>query len=230
MGGDAGNLTGAFELIQLAETLVPSASLGNQALSDLLYGQDQLPTSLTGPSNALTIILALENGTGTQTVDQYSDAQLGRLTELATLLDAALADQQAACASRCRCAREGLRRTAHFYNGHGRVGRPAAAPAQPAGARLDTDAVTVRFPEPTTSQGTTVSRQLRAASTAKARITSWTATGLPPGLSINGKTGKITGKPTRTGTFSVTVKATDTVGSSVHNSGQAKFTWIISKH
>jgi hypothetical protein len=234
LAADAGNLTGAFELIQLAaQTLVPSASLGNQALSDLLYGQDQLPTSLTGPNNALTIILALENGTGTQTVDQYSDAQLGRLTQLATLLDAALADQQAAGPSAGAAA-------------HAKAGGPPASTTATAeapaltygvlaqlvtGALLDTDTVTVRSPgKLTTSQGTTVFRQLTAASTAKARITSWTATGLPPGLSINGKTGKITGKPTRTGTFSVTVKATDTVGSSVHNSGQAKFTWIISKH
>ena len=37
------------------------------------------------------VLEALENGTGTQTVDQYSEAQLGRLAQLATLLAAALA-------------------------------------------------------------------------------------------------------------------------------------------
>ncbi|HEY3907282.1 MAG TPA: putative Ig domain-containing protein [Streptosporangiaceae bacterium] len=177
--------------------------------------------------------MALENGTGTQTVDQYSDAQQGRLAQLATLLDAALAAQQAAGPPAGAAA-------------HAKAGGPltsttatAEAPALTygvlaqlsTGALLDTDSVTVRSPgRLTTSQGTTVSRQLTATSSAKARITSWMATGLPPGLSINGKTGRITGKPTKTGTFAVTVKATDTVGSSVHNSGQAKFTWVISKH
>ena len=39
--------------------------------------------------------------------------------------------------------------------------------------------------------------------------TGWTATGLPAGLSINGSTGAITGTPTVTGNFQVTIRATD---------------------
>ena len=46
-------------------------------------------------------------------------------------------------------------------------------------------------------------------------------------MSISAKTGKVTGKPTKTGTFAVTVKATDTVGSNGHSSGQATFSWVI---
>jgi type II secretory pathway component PulJ len=40
----------------------------------------------------------------------------------------------------------------------------------------------------------------------------WSATGLPTGLSINAGSGVISGIPTATGTFSVTVKVTDTGG------------------
>jgi hypothetical protein len=44
----------------------------------------------------------------------------------------------------------------------------------------------------------------------------WAITGsLPPGLSLNASTGAISGKPTATGTFSFTVKVTDSLGNTV---------------
>ncbi len=52
----------------------------------------------------------------------------------------------------------------------------------------------------------------------------WSATGLPAGLSINSSTGTITGTPTTAGTSSVTIKATDGSG----YSGTASFTWTTS--
>ncbi|WP_345701815.1 M4 family metallopeptidase [Kitasatospora terrestris] len=51
----------------------------------------------------------------------------------------------------------------------------------------------------------------------------YSATGLPAGLSINSSTGKITGTPTATGTSNVTVTATDTAS----KSGTASFTWTV---
>jgi hypothetical protein len=45
-------------------------------------------------------------------------------------------------------------------------------------------------------------------------ISTWTATGLPPGLAINGVTGQITGTPTTEGEFSATITATGPGGSS----------------
>lgn len=41
----------------------------------------------------------------------------------------------------------------------------------------------------------------------------WGATGLPPGLTLNGSTGDITGTPTQSGTFNPTITLTDSGGS-----------------
>jgi Zn-dependent metalloprotease len=51
----------------------------------------------------------------------------------------------------------------------------------------------------------------------------WSATGLPSGLTINSSTGLISGTPSTAGTFSVTVTARDSVGTT----GSASFTWTI---
>jgi hypothetical protein len=51
----------------------------------------------------------------------------------------------------------------------------------------------------------------------------YSATGLPAGLSINSSSGLISGTPSTAGTSSVTVKATDTTGAS----GSASFTWMV---
>src|SRR5213078_2710126 len=49
----------------------------------------------------------------------------------------------------------------------------------------------------------------------------WSAIGLPPGLSISSSSGLISGTPSTAGTFSVTVTAKDTANAS----GSATFTW-----
>jgi hypothetical protein len=51
----------------------------------------------------------------------------------------------------------------------------------------------------------------------------WSATGLPPGLSINPNTGLIGGYVTSMGTTTVVVTATDTAG----RSGRAQFSWNV---
>jgi subtilisin family serine protease len=52
----------------------------------------------------------------------------------------------------------------------------------------------------------------------------WSATGLPPGLSIGTSTGTVSGTPTTAGTFTVTATATDTAAVS----GSTTFTFTIS--
>ena len=231
---DAADLTGALELIQLlAQTLVPALSLSIRSLSDILYGQDQLPTSLNGPNNAVSVFQAQAAGTGTQTLDQYVSEQQGRVAELVSILDVVLAAQQTAAGGpaaaqprasspatasprrrpghgqrsgadlqRARPARH--RRQAGHRHGHGRLARHAD---QRAGDHGDQAA----------------DRHLKRQRADHFLVGHRPATRLVD----QRKTGKVTGKPTKTGTFAVTVKATDTVGSSGHSSGQATFSWVI---
>jgi len=56
-----------------------------------------------------------------------------------------------------------------------------------------------------------------------ATIASWSATGLPTGLTINAATGTVTGTPTTAGIYSVTIRATDSAGFA----GSASFSWTI---
>ncbi|WP_441248014.1 putative Ig domain-containing protein [Kitasatospora sp. McL0602] len=75
----------------------------------------------------------------------------------------------------------------------------------------------------TATVGTATSLQLAATDTAGGTL-SWSATGLPAGLTLNSATGLVGGTPTTAGTYSVTVKATDSTGPS----GSATFTWTVS--
>jgi len=72
--------------------------------------------------------------------------------------------------------------------------------------------------------GTAVSLQIHATDSASGQTLTYSATGLPAGLSINSSTGLITGTPTTSGSSSVTVTAKDTTGAT----GSASFTWTIS--
>ena len=72
--------------------------------------------------------------------------------------------------------------------------------------------------------GTATSLQVSASDSAAGQTLTYSATGLPAGLSINSSTGLISGTPTTAGTSSVTVTATDATGAS----GSAAFTWTVS--
>jgi serine protease len=85
--------------------------------------------------------------------------------------------------------------------------------------------VTVTNPgNQTGTVGTATSLQIHATDSASGQTLTYSATGLPTGLSINSSSGLISGTPSAAGTFSVTVTARDTTGAS----GSASFTWTIS--
>jgi Putative Ig domain len=85
--------------------------------------------------------------------------------------------------------------------------------------------VTVNNPgNKTGTVGTATSLQMTATDSQSGQTFTWSATGLPAGLSINSSTGLISGTPTTANTYNVTVTATDTTGAH----GSASFTWTIS--
>jgi hypothetical protein len=84
--------------------------------------------------------------------------------------------------------------------------------------------VTVSSPgNQTSSIGTGVSVQIHATDSAAGQTLTYSASGLPAGLSINAGTGLITGTPTAAGTSTVTVSARDTTGAT----GSTTFTWTV---
>ncbi|MFH9676268.1 M4 family metallopeptidase [Streptomyces sp. NPDC017405] len=70
--------------------------------------------------------------------------------------------------------------------------------------------------------GTAVSLQIQASSTNSGALT-YSATGLPTGLSVNGSTGLISGTPTAAGTYNTTVTVKDSTGAT----GTATFAWTV---
>ncbi|MCW2855120.1 MAG: hypothetical protein JWR52_735 [Marmoricola sp.] len=85
--------------------------------------------------------------------------------------------------------------------------------------------VTVTNPgSQTGTVGTAKSVQISASDSASGQTLTYSATGLPAGLSINSSTGLISGTPTTASTVTTTVTAKDTTNAS----GSATFSWTIS--
>ena len=86
--------------------------------------------------------------------------------------------------------------------------------------------VTVTGPgNQTSTVGTAASLQIAASDSASGQALTYTATGLPAGLSVNSTSGLITGTPTTAGTSTVTVTAAATTGAA----GPASFTWTVNR-
>jgi hypothetical protein len=109
------------------------------------------------------------------------------------------------------------------YDGPTGIGTPDGIAGLVSGTGTG-NTVTVTSPgNQTGTVGKAVSLQIGATDSASGQTLSFTASGLPAGLSIS-SSGRISGTPTTAGTSNVTVTATDTTGAH----GSASFSWAIS--
>ncbi|WP_395695500.1 M4 family metallopeptidase [Nocardioides sp.] len=100
-----------------------------------------------------------------------------------------------------------------------------AQTADPTCSTTGTNTVTVTNPgSQTGTVGTAKSLQISASDSASGQTLTYSATGLPAGLSINASTGLISGTPKTAATYTTTVTAKDTTNAT----GSATFTWTIS--
>jgi subtilase family serine protease len=105
------------------------------------------------------------------------------------------------------------------YDGPTGLGTPHGT-----GAFIKGNTITVTNPgHQTGTVGTAVSLQIHATDSASGQTLTYSATGLPAGLSISSSTGLISGTPTAAATSSVTVTVRDTTSSA----GSASFTWTV---
>ncbi|MET7570912.1 putative Ig domain-containing protein [Streptomyces sp. NPDC005492] len=109
------------------------------------------------------------------------------------------------------------------YDGPTGWGTPDGTAAFTSGTTTG-NTVTVTNPgSQSTATGSSASLQISASDSAGATLT-YSASGLPTGLSISSSTGLISGTASTAGTYAVTVTATDSTGAS----GSASFTWTVS--
>jgi subtilase family serine protease len=110
------------------------------------------------------------------------------------------------------------------YDGPTGIGTPNGIAGLVSGGGGTGNTVTVTNPgNQTGTVGTAVSLQIHASDSASGQTLTYSATGLPAGLSIS-SSGLISGTPTTAATSNVTVTARDTTGAS----GLASFSWTIS--
>jgi subtilase family serine protease len=174
-------------------------------------------TSESSPMIAAVFALAGNNGNGGNKAADSIYTHTGNLYEVT-------ASSNGTCtppaAHSVLCTATGA---ANTYNGPTGWGTPDGLTAFQSTSTTG-NTVTVTNPgNQTGTVGTTASLQIKATDSASGQTLTYSATGLPAGLSINSTTGLISGTPTAAGTSSVTATAKDTTGAS----GSASFTWTI---
>jgi subtilase family serine protease len=176
-------------------------------------------TSESSPIIASVFALAGNNGNGGNNAADSIYTHTGDLNEVT-------ASSNGTCtppaADSVLCTATGA---ANTYNGPTGWGTPDGLTAFQSNSSTTGNTVTVTNPgNQTGTVGTAASLQISATDSASGQTLTYSATGLPAGLSINSSTGLISGTPTAAGTSDVTVGAEDTTGAS----GSASFTWTVS--
>ena len=173
-------------------------------------------TSQSSPMIAAVFALAGNNGNGGNNAADSIYTHTGNLYEVT-------ASSNGTCSKTVLCTATGA---ANTYNGPTGWGTPNGLTAfQSTSGGGGGNTVTVTNPgSQTGTVGTAASLQISASDSASGQTLSYSASGLPAGLSINSSTGLISGTPTTAATSSVTVTATDGTGAS----GSASFSWTVS--
>ncbi|MFE9401212.1 putative Ig domain-containing protein [Streptomyces sp. NPDC006530] len=121
------------------------------------------------------------------------------------------------------CSPAYLCKAAAGYDGPTGLGTPNGTAAFTGGTSTG-NTVTVTSPgNQSTQVNTAVSLQIKATDSDSGQSLTYSATGLPAGLSINASTGLISGTPTTPGASNVTVSVKDTTNAS----GSTSFTWTV---
>jgi subtilase family serine protease len=174
-------------------------------------------TSESSPIIASVFALAGNNGNGGNNAADSIYTHTGNLNEVTASSDGTCTPPTA---DSVLCTATGA---ANTYNGPTGWGTPNGLTAFESNSTSG-NTVTVTNPgNQTGTVGTAVSLQISATDSASGQTLTYSATGLPAGLSIS-SAGLISGTPTTAGASNVTVTAKDTTGAS----GSASFTWTIS--
>jgi subtilase family serine protease len=176
-------------------------------------------TSESSPIIASVFALAGNNGNGGNNAAESIYKNTGDLNEVTASSNGTCTPPSA---DSVLCTATGA---ANTYNGPTGWGTPDGLGAfESLSSTGSGNTVTVTNPgNQTGTVGTAASLQISASDSASGQTLTYSATGLPAGLSISSSTGLISGTPTTAGTSDVTVTATDTTGAS----GSASFTWTI---
>ena len=170
-------------------------------------------TSESSPIIASVFALAGNNGNGGNNAADSIYTHTANLNEVT-------ASNNGTCSPSVLCTATGA---PNAYNGPTGWGTPNGLTAFQSTSTTG-NTVTVTNPgNQTGTVGTAVSLRISASDSASGQTLTYSATGLPAGLSINASTGLITGTPTTAGSNNVTVTAKDTTGAT----GSASFTWTI---
>jgi hypothetical protein len=225
----AGNALPAFSFV--TPNLIDDMHDGTIAQGDSWLSSN-LPAILNSQaytSGSTAVFITFDEGSGGSTGENCVTSTTDESCHVTTIVVSP--STPAGATSAANFSHYSLLRTSEELLGLPLLGQAASATSMASAFNLKPSStgntVTVTNPGPqAATAGTPTSLQIAATDSAPGQALTYSAAGLPAGLSINSATGLISGTPTARGNSTVTVTATDTTGAS----GSATFTWQIRRH